>query len=785
MAAGLGAKTLQEYLVSLGVKLDEKGMTKMEGFLKGSKMGFLALTGIMVTAATVATKWVKQINETELAYAKQAKTQHKSIETIRASENALKAMGKTKQEIAKDKSLKIVYDDLVKMNKAMALPDGSRGLSFVRSIRDEFLKFKSTVQYAMQWVNYHIISKLEGPLTRIRDTMKTWREKLTAEMPLWTSKIADGIAVFIRLLETAVRFGGEVIKFIQRLPDEVKIMGGAVIGLWKIIRAGPLGWLLGGLTALLLLLDDFYAFKSGEKSALSGLWEGLEDGTVGEKLSIAVENGINELTKWIGEHEEEIAGVGKILGDIIAGALDIAGMLVGALGNTKVLAAAYRLGDEILKGIERGVNNLGNKIFGAIMDMLPENVQNTLGWEKGKGWKIPEPESEKDAFVGDTDKDWATTVHQGDIVAADKKYAGVAYRNVDGNLIPEYAPEYARFMDENNIPKVVNDSLAAALQQYQSGGNPFLPSKGEPYQYLDDGGLTPEVRAVQKELFAALKNGTIGNYSMIPGVAGLADVYSTEKAALDNGESYQALFEERVQAALDGMTLDPSGWYSKYKNGDLFTPFTPDYDYYGRWDMWQKGLTEEGVAKEAQIQYDPNQVTQATKEANDIAQGAVNPIYIPLIPTYGEDGDVEIRYDQHQDKTHNALGGRYDKPTETTLVEQGEPEYVIPIKKLGRAIPLIRMMLSEIGEKGRQMLSDFGITPDTDVNALVASKGLGMPGGGSPVINIVNNYTSTVNAPATFNINGSGNDPQAIGQAAYSAQERFLVRTLKAVVQSE
>ena len=423
----------------------------------------------------------------------------------------------------------------------------------------------------------------------------------------------------------------------------------------------------------------------------------------------------------------------------------------------------------------------------AILDLLPKSVQDAHGWEKGKGWKIQESESEINAFVGNEDKAWATTIYPGDIVAANSKYSGVAYRNVDGKLVPEYAPEYARFMDENNIPQFAKDNLAAALVQYQNGGKPFLPTAGESYERLDDGGLTPDDRAVQRGIFAALKSKDVTElrkYSLLPGFAEISDVFSKEKADLDSGNSYQALFEERMQAALDGMLLDPHGWYQKYKNGNLFTPFTPVYDDYGRWDMWQKGLTEKGVAAQAQIQYDAAQITQATKEANEVAQGAVEPITVPVVPTYGADGDGEIYYDPNLNIKKNALGGRYDKPVASTLAEDHEPEYVIPIKKLDRAIPLIRMMLSEMGSKARDALAGLGITPDTDINQLVASKGLGMPGGGSP-FSIVNNYNNNVTANPVINVYGAGQDPQAVGQAAYNAQERFLVRTLKAVVQSE
>jgi hypothetical protein len=749
-----GAKTLQEYLVSLGVKLDEKGMTKMEGFLKSSKMGFLALAGIMVTAATVATKWAKQINENELALEKEAKAQHKSIEAVRASENALKAMGKTKQEIAKDKSLKAVYDDMVKMNKAMALPDGSRGLSLVRSIRDEFLKFKSTIQYAMQWVNYHIISKLEGPLTRIRDTMTSWREKLAANMPMWTAKIADGIAVFIRLLETAVRFGGSVINFIQKLPAELKVMGTAVYGLWSIIRAGPLGWLLGGLTALLLLLDDFYGYKNGEPSALAGLWEGLDDGTFGDKIVTLAQKGINSFIEFMKKPETQ---------------------------------AALKEAVDILLGV---VGSLINGAVAMLMNSLPQSIQDFLGWDTGAnggvgGWKT----DQKNVPVVSKGED-VTVEDQGTVPS---KYPGVVYKNYGGILTPELAPEYQGKDWDTEVPQDVKDAFTYLGERFQVGNEPLLE---QPESKPSTGG---EIKSVDQTLFDDFKSfleGTNGEDTWNKDLPQwehypkLKEAYDTESGRLENGEISKKDYDQAIDAIIKGAVSD-------YRNATEF--FSDDHQYLQWYEAFKNGTVipkskdenpdgakpEYGIDGDVEVRYDPSQVTQATKEATRIAQGAVNPIYVPLIPTYGEDGDVEIRYDQNQGKTPNALGGRYDKPTETTLVEQGEPEYVIPIKKLNRAIPLIRMMLSEMGSKAKDALAGLGITPDTDINQFVASKGLGMPGGGNPIINIVNNNTYTVTANPVINVNGAGQDPQAVGQAAYNAQERFLVRTLKAVVQSE
>lgn len=734
MAEGFGAKTLQEYLVSLGVKLDEKGMTRMDGFLRSSKMGFMALAGIVTVATTVATKWAIQINQSAIALEKEAKTQRKSIEAVRASDNALKAMGKTKQEVAKDPALKNIYNDLVKMNKAMALPDGSRGLTLVKSIMVEFYRFKSMAQYALQWINYHLITKLEGPLTRIRDSMQKWREKLQTEMPLWTEKIATGLAVFVRLLETAVRFGGKIIEFVDNLPDSMKVAGTAIAGLWSIIRAGPLGWIIAGLSTLLLLLDDYWTWQRGGKSALSGLWESIGDGTIGEKLTTAIQSGIDSLTKWIGEHKEDIGKIGALLGDIIAGAIDIAGKLVGVLLDARVLAAAITLGKEIAKGILIGLGMLGAEAgFQIVGSAFGEETESNL--RKGI-------ESESKGSVG---------------LSSDGKFMPPSEMT---DLFVENPEEAQKALDRassNEIGKILNNIYGGNLIEFGGGQNDeynkYLMNPSSPQNIGPRWGKNYQTW----ESLVSVWKDAMGK--------GDSDSFTALTAAISQ---FQKSYNERASGV--------QGFLGAVDTSDITANAQAAIDAY------KNGLPIPFDAK-----YDPKQVSQATSGALDAAQREAdnNPISVNVVAQYEspttEGGDDSTA---QSGTVKNDLGGRYDKPVKSTLAEDNDPEYVIPIKKLDRAIPLIQMMLAEMGDKARSALAGFGIGPDTNINDLVASKGLGRPGGGSPIINIINNYNSTVNAPATFNINGSG-DPQDIGQAAYNAQERFLVRTLKAVIQSE
>ena len=52
-----------------------------------------------------------------------------------------------------------------------------------------------------------------------------------------------------------------------------------------------------------------------------------------------------------------------------------------------------------------------------------------------------------------------------------------------------------------------------------------------------------------------------------------------------------------------------------------------------------------------------------------------------------------------------STGGRFTHPTDVQVAEDGDAEYIIPVKKEGRALPLIRQLLSELSPEARQSLT--------------------------------------------------------------------------------
>jgi len=118
-----------------------------------------------------------------------------------------------------------------------------------------------------------------------------------------------------------------------------------------------------------------------------------------------------------------------------------------------------------------------------------------------------------------------------------------------------------------------------------------------------------------------------------------------------------------------------------------------------------------------------------------------------------------------------SMGGRFSKPTDVQVAEDGDAEYIIPVKKEDRAVPLLRQLLSELSPAARESLS-LG-------DAALPLSG-GLAAGNAGVSNITRN-NSNVSAPVSIEVHASGANAEQIGQSVYNTAERYLLRTMKSV----
>ena len=115
-------------------------------------------------------------------------------------------------------------------------------------------------------------------------------------------------------------------------------------------------------------------------------------------------------------------------------------------------------------------------------------------------------------------------------------------------------------------------------------------------------------------------------------------------------------------------------------------------------------------------------------------------------------------------------GGRFSKPSTVEVAEDGDAEYIIPVKKENRALPLLRQLLGELSPAARESLT--GGSGGAGI-AGTAALSAAMPAG-----NITQN-NNTLSAPVTITVNANSGGAEQIGRTVYDTAERYLLRTLR------
>ena len=176
-----------------------------------------------------------------------------------------------------------------------------------------------------------------------------------------------------------------------------------------------------------------------------------------------------------------------------------------------------------------------------------------------------------------------------------------------------------------------------------------------------------------------------------------------------------------------------------------------------------------------------------------------------------------------------STGGRFNRPTDVQVAEDGDAEYIIPVKKENRALPLLRQLLGELSPEARESLGGAGArepvlsasgpmpviregikeanrplilaqatqkepiqsssvtvvkkeslpsvadSPKQDLSDLVSRLSSVIRPSGISVTNSSNNLS----APVTINVNANGSNAELIGETIYNTAERYLLRTMK------
>ena len=147
-------------------------------------------------------------------------------------------------------------------------------------------------------------------------------------------------------------------------------------------------------------------------------------------------------------------------------------------------------------------------------------------------------------------------------------------------------------------------------------------------------------------------------------------------------------------------------------------------------------------------------------------------------------------------------GGRFTSRTHAEIAEDGGTEYVIPVNREERAVPLLRSLLAELSASARASLQDAlqqGDREQGDGSARSANAELlgrprrslaladlpdlmsGSAAAAAPSVSQQTTNNNNIQAPVNIRVEASAADPEAVGKSIYNTAEHYLLRTLGGV----
>lgn len=349
-----------------------------------------ALSGMMkfvkvIAGAAVVKKFLdfgKSLYEYDQSLEATAKSLKKTKEEARAHTKALEAMGKTYEEIKKDKSLKATYDELVELGESMALPEAEGGVDNVREMVASFEKLKMVGSYAMQWLYHTVQDVAAGPLRRFKEVIDDVTDGLKLNLPKLSvagAHIIDGI---LRIVSSFAKGIKAILDLLGKIPGPIKVILGLIGAVAWAIKSGPFGWMVMILTAIGLLLDDFFTYMEGGEALLGPFWDACIKAF--ENVKKAITDAIDAIkgfweasqnddgsTDWIG-FGSKIAG--WIIDGIRDGLSDIATKIKTWITGDEN-ASWDQVGTAIVEKVKAGIENVqgvGKQIIEAIFQLVNE-----------------------------------------------------------------------------------------------------------------------------------------------------------------------------------------------------------------------------------------------------------------------------------------------------------------------------------------------------------------------------------------------------------------------------
>lgn len=292
---------IKEYLVSLGFNVNKNSLSdaldtvnfgtdkmvsmvsKMTSSLAKGTVGIITL----VSSAVVAVgKLIVSVADADMQMQNAANSMWMNVDAYRVTEDAVTSLGYSMNElstIARNPELTARFKELVSLGQQTSAPkELDSMLKKVRDVTFEFDKMQVIAKNGVRQIVYYFMKYLGVDIDEIRAKLSNFNKFLQENLPKISAVIAKVLYYIYRIgkaIAYVVSLGAKLISgaynFMKKFPATFKVFIG-VIGAILLTINPILTIILAGLSAIVLLIDDYMTWKRGGKSLFGDKWQGVE-----------------------------------------------------------------------------------------------------------------------------------------------------------------------------------------------------------------------------------------------------------------------------------------------------------------------------------------------------------------------------------------------------------------------------------------------------------------------------------------------------------------------------
>ena len=376
---------IKEYLVSLGFNVNKNSLSdaldtvnfgtdkmvsmvsKMTSSLAKGTVGIITL----VSSAVVAVgKLIVSVADADMQMQNAANSMWMNVDAYRVTEDAVTSLGYSMNElstIARNPELTARFKELVSLGQQTSAPkELDSMLKKVRDVTFEFDKMQVIAKNGIRQIVYYFLKYLGVDLDNMQNKLASVNKFLQENLPKIAAAIAKVLYYIYRVgkaigyvISLGAKLIGGIYNFMKKFPATFKVFIGIISAILLAINP-VLTIILAGLSAIILLIDDYMTWQRGGKSLFGDKWQGVE----------GFLNKAKDKFEWLFEKIEwAVDYIKDSLGPFFEWLFD-----------------AFDSAFGLLKDVFKGVNEFGYKV-GSIPDwILKKDQELDEANEKANNW---------------------------------------------------------------------------------------------------------------------------------------------------------------------------------------------------------------------------------------------------------------------------------------------------------------------------------------------------------------------------------------------------------------